>query len=219
MHTRVVVQWMMVPWIILLFAFGINYLISASVADSEPFNSGGLASLFVWMLAISATALTQTFPFALGLSVRRTDFFLGTAAMIGLVSVFSAVLLFLLSLAESEWAGGWGTHFTFFTFPFMTDLSMISRFGIFFIAILHCCFLGIFLASLYCRFGRNGLFVFFGCVFLALSALSVAATTFGWWLGIFNWLGEHLADLALWAALLTAVYILASYGLLRRSTV
>jgi len=72
-----------VPWMIVASSFAINLAIwgLGDVGDQAPGggSTGGLASLYIAVLVIFIQAVTQMFPFALGLRLSRRDSYLGTA--------------------------------------------------------------------------------------------------------------------------------------------
>jgi hypothetical protein len=73
------------PWLILGLAFVVNLAIFALVPDppaGEPKVTGAILSIYVFMLIAHLQSMTQVFPFALGLSVTRRDFFAGTSLLI-----------------------------------------------------------------------------------------------------------------------------------------
>ena len=72
-------------------------------------------------------SLTDTFPFALGFGVRRTDYVLGTTVMAVEVSAVTAVLWLLCSLLEIV-TGGWGIELHYFHLPYFNDGSLIEQF-------------------------------------------------------------------------------------------
>jgi hypothetical protein len=170
------------------------------------------------MLVAGILTLTQTFPFAIGLSVRRTDFYIGTAWMIVLASAATAVLLLILSLIET-WTGAWSTELHFFNLPYLSDGSALERLFIFFILLLHTYYLGFVISSVHRRFGRVGMYVFLIGSFLIFTIAGYSITFLGWWVSIWTWLANQNAfGLALWLIPLAAIYALVSYLLIRKAT-
>ncbi|MBO0791930.1 MAG: hypothetical protein J2P36_13425 [Ktedonobacteraceae bacterium] len=164
--------------------------------------------------------LSDTLPFALGFSVRRIDYFLGTMIMVVAISAVSAMALLLLSVVEHDLAMGWGTALHFFDLPYVNDGSLIGQFWIYFSAMIHLYLLGFVISSLYYRFGRKGMYIFFIAVFLCFSLAGYLLTYFNQWGVIFGWLVQHSAfELALWAFPMTVGYALLSLLLLRKATV
>lgn len=135
MHWRDKWVWIYVPWFILLLSFAVNLIIGISMGGEENINTGGVSSIFIYMFVCSMVIQGQTFPFALGMNVRRTDFFMGTSVMGLLVSAASAVILFFLSVVE-KLTDDWGGAFALFHhsvyepyFPARTSRHLFYRDG------------------------------------------------------------------------------------------
>ncbi|MWV43853.1 hypothetical protein GRF59_09420 [Paenibacillus sp. HJL G12] len=218
MHWRDKWIWIYTPWIILLFSFAVNLIIGVLTGGQENINSGGIASIYVFMLIVILIVQRQTFPFALGMNVRRTDFFVGTSIMGMFVSAASSIVLFLLSILE-KLSDGWGVHLFYFNIPFMNHTSLLARFGIYFIVMIHMFFLGFIISSIYLRYKKPGLMVFFLALFLIFSLTSFALTYYSRWLDLFHWIAHHYMDLFVWMVPVSILYAVLSYILLRRATV
>jgi hypothetical protein len=218
MHWRDKWVWIYVPWFILLLSFAVNLIIGISMGGEENINTGGVSSIFIYMFVCSMVIQGQTFPFALGMNVRRTDFFMGTSVMGLLVSAASAVILFFLSVVE-KLTDDWGGHLHYFIIPFMNHISPLARLGIYFIVMVNMFFLGFVISSIYRRYKRSGIFVFSIVIFLCCSIASFVLTYYGLWLDLFSWFSRHYMELFFWLAPLAILYALLSYGMLRRATV
>ncbi|MFM1653306.1 hypothetical protein ACI7RC_14535 [Brevibacillus sp. B_LB10_24] len=219
MHLRDKTMWFFVPWFILFSSFLINLFIGYFFGGKEPIYTGGIASIYIYMFIVGTIILTHTFPFALGFSIRRTDYFLGTSGMAVAVSAVTAILFYLLSIAE-RLTGDWGVNLHFFHLPYLNDGSAIQQLGVYFILMLHMYFLGFAISSIHRRFGRYGMFAFFIAVILVLSVVGYMCTYYHWWGDIFGWLVHHsAAQIALWMVPLILVYMLVSYLMLRKATV
>ncbi len=80
--------------------------------------------------------------------------------------------------------------------------------------------LGLLLGSIYQRFGRTGEFFFFGIVFLLLNVFVLLSSYWQWWGTISGWLVQQTAAaLGVWLVPVMAIFVLASYALLRKATV
>lgn len=218
MHFKDKWLWLFMPWLILLSSFFVNVIIAFFI--DEPMYTGGLASIFIYMLIIGSVVLVQTFPFALGFSQRRTDYFIGTSFMAIIISAVFSLLLFLLSITEGDLTGGWGLELYFFHLPYLNDGTGIEQLWMYFVSILHMFYSGFIISSIFRRFGRNGLFIFAAVMFILISICSLLITYNQWWGHIISWITDHTAfELALWTMPLTILYALLSFWMLRRSTV
>jgi hypothetical protein len=219
MHTRD--PWI---WFFLPSALSIQFLATLIVVlmirlfgGKTPVYAGGWVYICVIMFVVGIVTLNDTFPFALGFSVRRTDYVLGTTGMAVAVSAVAAVLLLLCSLLESV-TGGWGVELHYFHLPYLNDGSLIEQFWISFVFMANLYFLGFVIGSIYRRFGRAGTLLFFLIVFLLMSLFWLVWTYVRWWGAFFQWFSQFTAfELALLLLPLTAFYLLVSYLLLSRA--
>ncbi|MEO7002734.1 MAG: hypothetical protein ABI068_13050, partial [Ktedonobacterales bacterium] len=118
MHARDRVTWLVIPWSVLGAGFAICLLLALSIdvlfGDATPVYTGALATFYFVMLVTGISAVTRTFPFAVGYSTRRRDFVLGTLAAGVVASAAWAILLGLLSLFEANLIKNWGVGLHFF---------------------------------------------------------------------------------------------------------
>jgi hypothetical protein len=220
MHTTDKNSWFYTPLMVLGASFGINVIIAGLLGGTTAIYTGGLLSIYVYMLVGGAIVVTRSFPFAIGFSVRRKDYFWGTVTMAVTISAIWAVLISLLSLVEGSLIRNWGVNLHFFHLPYWSDSSIFAQFGLFFVEMLLMFFLGFAPASVYQRFGRSGMYIVSGVVLGCFSILSLLSTYWNWWGPIFAWLGQQTpVELTGWMALVAALCALASYGLLRKATV
>ncbi|WP_026678907.1 hypothetical protein [Fictibacillus gelatini] len=219
MHMKYKLIWMILPWTTLLFSFAVNLLIAVLVNDKGGLYTGGVASIFIFMFVAGITIPIQTFPFSLGLSVRRKDYFLGMMAVSLIVSAISAAILSIFSFIESDLTGGWGYKIHFFSLLNAFNTNIIWQFGIFFILLTHMCLSGFIIYSIYQRFGRSGMLWLFVLLVLLLTVLSLLFTYFQWWIPIFQWIAHHPNLLVLWILLASCIYAALSYLLLRKAAV
>lgn len=217
-HAKDKLTWLIVPWCFaLLPAFMVNFLIGGILQLEEGLYTGGLISIFICMMVVGILTLTKSFPFALGLSIRRTDFFLGTLMMFTFACLGISFVLLVLSLVEGDWAWGVGLHF--FNLPYLNDGSLVEQWWTLFATAFHLTFFGFVISAIYKRFGRMGLFILFPVIFIAGSIFGLLSTYYGWWMDIFNWVREHsAAQLASWLFVVAIIYMLLSFFLIRKAT-
>ncbi|MFC5703460.1 hypothetical protein ACFPVX_19400 [Cohnella faecalis] len=219
MHTNDRFFWLYLPLIILGSSFFINLIISALIDEEGGLYTGGLASIYVYTGIISMITVSQTFPFALGFSVTRKDYFFGTAATAVLVSVITGAILYLLSTLENA-TSGWGVKLHYFHLPYFSDGPIYEQLSVSFLNMLHLYFLGFVLASLFRRFGRKGISIFFLLLLVVGTTLGYAVVYLEWYKPIGDWLSDQTAlGLSAWLIPLILLYGAASYRMLRNSTV
>jgi hypothetical protein len=225
MHTRGKLIWFFVPWMGLLIQFLVTLivvLVTLFLQGAGPtglIDPGGLVTICVIMFVLGILTLNETFPFALGFGVRRTDYVLGTTVVAVAVSAVTAVLLLLFSPLEIV-TGGWGLELHYFHLPYLNDGSLIEQFCIYFVGLANLYFLGFVIGSIYRRIGGAGTLVFFLTVFLLMSLFSLVWTYLRWWGALFHWFSQFTAfELTLGLLPVTVLYLLVSYLLLRRAVV
>ncbi|OPH59323.1 hypothetical protein BC351_20660 [Paenibacillus ferrarius] len=219
LHLRNKLTWFYVPWIILAANFLINMIIASSLNLGETMHTGAISSIFVYTFVIGTITLKETFPFAVGLSIRRKDYFFGTVWTALIINGLSALILTVLSVIEGA-TNGWGVRLNLFKVAFLSDVSVISTLGIYLILLLNMYFLGFAISSIHRRFGRTGLYIFFTTLLLIGTLVSLYLTHFSLWGDlILGGIAHHYLELFWWMVPVTAVYLAAAYGLLRRASV
>ncbi|GAB3615957.1 hypothetical protein GCM10027416_05140 [Okibacterium endophyticum] len=174
-----------IPLMILAFIWLVNVAIwwifsaatqgeSLSTSAREGMQWSGSASfIFVYMTVIAAQAMSMTFPFALGLSITRREFYLGSMlAFAGLALVYG-LLLTVLSLLEDA-TNGWGFGGTMFSAVYFGQGGFFERLFVFFVGLLFFVAAGTLGGTIYMRWRMNGMLVagaLFAILLLGLAAL------------------------------------------------
>ncbi|SKA94733.1 hypothetical protein SAMN06295879_1982 [Agreia bicolorata] len=221
-----------VPWMIMGGIFVVNvavwWIIFASVsseadrADARDgiTYSGALFYIFVYMLVLGIQAVAYTFPFALGFSVTRRDFWLGSAlTFIALSAVYSAGLTILaaIEVATDGWGLG-GTMFASFYFG-GADASWIERFGLYFATYLFFYFVGAAIATIYQRWRNNGMLALFGTLGIVLIAGIALVSFTSSWPAVGAWFDTNgPSGVIAWSLAPTVVAAITGYFILRRAT-
>ncbi len=225
-------QVLVVPALILLFILAVNmviwWLILRSITDpadradaQEGLQySGASFYVFVYAVVIGVQAVAYAFPYALGMSVTRRDFWLGSAlAFVGLSAVYSAFIT-LLAVIE-QLTNGWGLGGRMFTVLYFggADAPWYERFLLFFAAFLFCFFVGAMVSTLYQRWRVNGMLVFFaGLTVLVLGGIVLTTLTDSWpAVGAF-FVAAGPGGLVAWSLVITALAAVVGFVVLRRST-
>lgn len=157
MSTHFAGRWMLaLGWLIMLPSFLLHLAIAVIVGYEQAFYVGGTAALYLTTFIMGVTSLIQTFPFALGLSASRRDYFLGTVGTYALVSAVSAVVLIILTVIEKQ-LDGWGEHLYFFNLPWLNDGTVLQQLFATFVVLELFYFSGFTIGAIYQRFGLRGL--------------------------------------------------------------
>lgn len=208
-------------WSMTAVAFGINLL--SVMANYDPGDgvttTGGVVSLCGGAIGMATVSVTQIFPYALGMSVTRREFYLAWSLLAVVQSVVYALVLCLLRAVEQA-TGYWGWGMRFFDLPFMDDANpvlLLLGYAVPMLAVTH---LGILLGTLYLRWGTAGVLASLTLTFTALGLAAVLITWTRQWHAIGRWLLDQspTALLAGWPVLVAAAFAVGGYRLIRRAT-
>lgn len=219
LHYRDKWSWLCIPLIVLFFSFSVNLIISFLVPSQDAFYTGGISSIFIYIFVAGISVVAQTFPFAIGMSIRRIDYFVGSV-LVGTIScLFYAGLVFLFVLLEKQ-TNGWGNRLHFFHFPFVNDGTFLEQLALYMILFSNLFFLGFIISCFAHRFGGKGMFWISMACLLIGSIATLLLRHFDAWVGIFSWFTRHTAiEIAYWLIPFILIYLLGSYRLLRRSVI
>ncbi|SDD04115.1 hypothetical protein SAMN05444580_102474 [Rhodococcus tukisamuensis] len=190
LHT---VAWpLLIAWPVGILAgsFLISYVIFSLVQSDQDDNfTGSVFAVYGFVLAFYLQAMTQTFPFALGLSVTRREFFTATALMALAQSVVFALALYLLSVVEAA-TDGWGVRMRMFGLArYFTD-SPVLQFLALFANLLLVAAIALAAGAVYQRWKVTGVLT---AGVTVLGGLSLAAVLVTWaraWPSIGAWFQE-----------------------------
>lgn len=220
MNLRNKMIWFYLPFFILLAGFLTSFMIyfffHVDQSQKEIIN-GGISAYYVYLFVLGIVILRETFPFSIGFSVSRKDYFWGNLQTISFVSAINSALLVILALIE-KLTGFWGVSFHFFYVPYLNNGPIWQQWIISFILQLHVFYYGIVIASIYWRFRYMGITIFLVLKFIFLSTLTFLVHVKGWWTPILKWFTQLSAfELSLYTFPLTIFCIFLSYLLLRRT--
>lgn len=217
------------PWVILLTILAMNIaiwwiILSAAATDAdradirEGLLYGGAGSyIFIYMLVVAVQAINGYFPFALGYSVTRRNYYLGIALTFVLLSLgFTAGMSVLGAIEEAT--GGWGLGGRMFTAAYF-GVNWIERGFSYLVLLLFFFFVGSTVAAIYVRYKSTGMIFFFVGLGVLLVGLGALFTLTGTWGAV----GDFFATAGLmgsyaWSLVLTAIAAVSGYLVLRRAT-
>lgn len=218
-HTRDKWSWLYIPALILFSSFFVNLAVSYTINSQENTYTGGILSIFIYIFVLGILAMVQTFPFALGMSVRRRDYFIGTSVMGISSSIVIGILVYLFALIETN-TDGWGSYLHFFHFPYLNDGTPLEQIVTYIILLTFFFFLGFTISSFSRRFGKKGMWISAFTVLVLGSIVLLLLHQYNVWIDIFLWITRHTAvQLAFWLIPFVFIYACASYLLIRRSTI
>jgi hypothetical protein len=221
-----------VPWMIMGGIFLLNlaiwWIIFASVTSeadrADARNgiaySGAIFYIFVYMMVLGVLAVAFTFPFALGFSVTRRDFWLGsTLTFVGLSAAYSVALTVLAAIETAT--GGWGLGGSMFAGFYFggADASWIERFALYFETYLFFYFVGAASATIYQRWRTNGMLVLFGSLAVVLVVGTALVSFSNSWPQVGAWFASNgPSGVIAWSVIPTVIAAITGYFVLRRAT-
>ena len=220
---------LILPWIIMLTILAMNIAIwwlimenAASAADRadirEGFAYSGAGSyIFVYMLVVAVQAINGYFPFALGYSATRRNYYLGVTAFFVILSVIFTAGMSVLGAIEQA-TDGWGLGGRMFTAAYFGE-GWLQRGFVYFTLLLFFFFVGSTVAAIYVRYKATGMTFFWVGLSVLLVALGALITLTESWGSV----GEFFANAGLvgsyaWSLVLTAIAAISGYLVLRRAT-
>ncbi len=173
-------QFLVLPVGVTFFAFVVNLAIFATLQEDHENYSGGLFTLFVFMLVSGAVSMTKSLPFGLALGVSRRSYYLGTVLLVaGLSAVYSVGILVLQAIEGVT--GGWGLKLNYFRVPWLLDgpwyLTLLTSFVLLTLMFMY----GMWYGLIYRRAAVLGVVLFSAAqVLVLLGALLVLTWTDSW---------------------------------------
>jgi hypothetical protein len=200
-----------VPWMVGTVSFAINWavwrIVDIRSLEGDDGVTGGVLALYITVLVVFVQAVTQLMPFAMGISLSRRSYFLGTCLVgVGMALGFG-VALALLDAVESV-TGGWGVGLHFWT-PSLLDvdgfLPQVAASGAPMLALIAA---GVGMGVVSKRWGPNGVWGLVIGSIVVLGAAAVLVTWMGAWLDLGRWLADQsLMTLAVGLPLALAVLL------------
>ena len=173
----------------------VSFFISS---EGDNYNIGGVLSIFMYFFVAGIIVVATSFPFAIGMSIRRVDYFIGTALM-ATISTSAFTLLIVLMGQLENLLNGWGNELYFFHFPYLNDGTVLEQIGVFMILFLYLFFLGFMITSYVKRFGRRGVFIGSTAISLIGTVAVYLIHAYSLWTNIFDWIfGQTAIQIAYW---------------------
>jgi hypothetical protein len=234
---HLVVPWLpaALPWAALALSFVVNLVIFSLVPTSyhevltshglvrvaNPSNNytGGLATIYVFLLVIGINSIGRSLPFGLALGVSRRSFYTGTALFGVVLAFIDGTLLTALQAIERA-TGGWGVRMHFFEVPYILDGPWYLTWLTSFVALALLFVWGMWFGIVYRRWNLFGSVAF---IAVQVTVLLVAALIVSWadaWPGVGHFFaGLTAAGLTGVLAALAALLLAGGQATIRRATV
>jgi hypothetical protein len=202
-----------VTWGIVLGIYALLAIISMRAASAEVYVTV-VSPLHIYMFVIGVTGLKETFAYALGMSVRRTDYYSAVLALAVILSAAFGLAYSAGAVLEGAWFDRPNVTFRMFRMEGFESLAFGGAWFSHAVIFLLLYLLAWKLALLNRRFGQYSLYALAALVILGIALID----GFNGWGPIdrfFLAIGDAL-DLALWALIPTAVLAASAYALIRR---
>lgn len=216
-----------VPWIVLgaifLLDIAIWVIINSSSggdtsAKGSEYGAGATYYIFIYMLVIAIQAINLTFPFALGYSVTRRDYYLGTCLAFLIQSAMFTIGFVLLSYIE-QWTGGWWWNIHLFHIAYFGNGSLWERLVMVFCLFLFSIFSGTIFGTMYVRWKMNGVIGLGLAVGIVLVGVIGIISYSHSWTNVLHWFATTgTAGVLAWSLVPTVIAASCGYLVLRRAT-
>lgn len=213
-------QYVIMPWAVMLFSFLVNVVIvDVAASGSGDKYSGGVAAIYAIQFVLGVLSMTRSLPFGLFLGLSRRTYYLGTALTIVAMGAVYSLVLTLLKLAEGA-TGGWGIQEHFFRVPWLFDSPWYLYWLTSFVLLVLWFLMGMWYGLVYRRWNVVGLAVFGGAQALVLLAVVVVLSLTGSWPALWGFFGTVTAvGFTGVLAALAVVLGLGGFATIRRVTV
>lgn len=186
-------NYLVLPWAILVFVFGVDVAILAltPAGHSAQRYVGGLAAIFVIGFVLGLQSVARSLPFGLTLGLSRRSYYVGTGL---LALVLAAVVGVVVTVGQAieRTTGGWGISMGFFRVPFILSgpwyLTWLTSFVILTLLFVY----GMWFGLVYRRWGLVGL-VAFTAGQVTVLVIGALATT---WTGAWHDIGHFFTTLS-----------------------
>jgi hypothetical protein len=234
---HLVVPWLALglPWAALALGFFVNLVIFSFVPTSyhevltahglvqvaNPAHNftGGLATIYVFLLVIGISSISRSLPFGLALGVSRRSFYTGTA-LYGVALAFLDGSLLTALQAIERGTDGWGVKMHFFRIPYILDGPWYLTWLTSFVGLALLFVWGMWFGIVYRRWNLFGSVTFIAAQVTVLVVAALIVTWADAWSGIGRFFtGLTAAGLTGALALLAALLLAGGQATIRRATV
>ena len=175
------ITYVALPWGILAFSFLINLAIAAMAPQpAGGMYTGGLVTIYVFLLVCGVLSMTRELPFGLMLGVSRRGYYLGTALLVLALGVVYGLALAVLQALERA-SGGWGFSLHYFRVPWIMNGPWYQTWVTSFVLLVLFFLYGMWYGLVYRRWGMVGLTTFVVAQMLVvLAVVAVVTLTHHW---------------------------------------
>lgn len=178
------ITWLALPWGIMAFSFLVNIGVALAVpADPHGIYTGGLVSLYIFMLICGALSMTRSLPFGLMMGISRRTYYAGTALLVLTLGVVYGLGLTLLQLIERA-SNGWGLNLHYFRIPWILNGPWYETWLTSFVLLVAFVLYGMWYGLVFRRWNLPGLVAFIAAQILVALLAVIAVSATGSWSGV-----------------------------------
>jgi hypothetical protein len=213
-------NYLVLPWAILVFVFGVDMVILAlTPGHSTHRYVGGLAALFVIGFVLGIQSVARSLPFGLALGLSRRSYYLGTALLAVALAAVAGMVTTVGQVIERS-TDGWGMSMGFFRVPYILNGPWYLTWLTAFVALTLLFVFGMWFGLVYRRWSLVGL-VAFSAGLVTVLLVGALATT---WADAWHSVGHFFSSLSASGltgilAALTVVLLAGGFTTIRRLTV
>jgi hypothetical protein len=208
------------PWGILLAAWAVNLVIwYAMPADAkDTAQTYGLSSIYIVTMVAFISAITQLFPFAMGISATRKTFYAAVATYAAGQALVFGLVLYLLGVVERA-TDGWGAQLDFFGLPMLETGNPVTQVLVYSVPLLLFAALGTLWGAVVKRWGNNGTMGLLLVAVLGIGGLVAWLTWQQQWGAFAGWFVDQSASALFigWPLLPVVLLLAGGYMILRRT--
>jgi hypothetical protein len=163
------------------FSFLVNIGVALAVpTSSRGIYTGGLVSLYVFMLLCGSLSMTRSLPFGLMMGISRRTYYAGTALLVLTLGVVYGLGLTLLQAIERA-TNGWGLNLHYFRIPWIMDGPWYETWLTSFVLLVAFVLYGMWYGLVFRRWSVPGLVTFVAAqIVVALLAVVAVSATHSW---------------------------------------
>lgn len=200
----------------------LNLAIFGAIGDVAPPDGRvtlGLMSIYIVVGVTHLQAMTQMFPFAVGLGVTRRAFYAATAVVVAGQALLFGIVLLLFEQVE-RLSGGWGLGVQFFGLGFLRQDNPVAQWLAYAVPFVAVAAVGVFTGVVFKRWGQVGIYVASLGSAVAVTGLAVLVTVRDWWpaVGVFFTGQSSFALLAGYPLVVALLLGAAGWLAIRRAT-
>jgi hypothetical protein len=183
-----------IPWLVVAISFAINLAVwhLTPAGEDDGGFTGGVAALYITVLAVYVQAVTQILPFAMGVSVSRRTFYLGTALVAVVQAIGYGIAISILVSIEKA-TGGWGADMQYWApavFEVSNPVVQVFASGAPMLAFM---FVGVGVGVVRQRWGQAGTFGLIIGTMVLFGGLAILTSLLDAWADVGQWFTDQSA--------------------------